>query len=93
LLNRGSSDGYDWQMTSFEDTPPMSTYLVAILVSDYQCRKGVARPSANRTVNVSVCTRSNALDELDVALDAAVELSEFFENYYGIEFPLEKLGK
>jgi aminopeptidase N len=71
----------------------MSTYLVAILISDYKCRQGEAHPTRIRTVNVSVCARANAQDELDVALEASVKMSEFFEKYYGIRFPLEKLGK
>jgi aminopeptidase N len=79
-------------ITEYEDTPPMSTYLVAIVVSDYECKKGTARPPGNSEVAIQVCARSNAQDELDLALDAAVKISEFFASYYGIEYPLPKLG-
>jgi aminopeptidase N len=84
---------YDWMVTEFEETPPMSTYLFAILVSDYDCLSAVARPP-NNEVAIRVCARSNAVkaNELDLALDASVKVSEFFEKYYGIKYPLSKLG-
>jgi aminopeptidase N len=80
-------------ITEFEDTPPMSSYLFALVVSDYSCRNGTARPSASREVDVRVCARSNVQDQLDLALETAVQVSEFFENYYGIQYPLSKIGK
>jgi aminopeptidase N len=71
----------------------MPTYLVALVVSDYSCRETIAHPILSKNVNVSVCARPNAYDQLDLAYNASVELLEFFEEYYNIAYPLKKLGK
>jgi aminopeptidase 2 len=71
----------------------MSTYLLAVVISDYECQSEVAKPSANRKIDINVCARSNAQDELALALEASVKVSEYFEQYYGIAYPLPKLGK
>jgi aminopeptidase N len=71
----------------------MSTYLLAIVVSDFKCKEGVAKPSDSHSVDIRVCARPNRYNDLDLAYDTAIQLSEFFENYYGIEYPLKKLGK
>ena len=72
----------------------MSTYLVALLISDYECvsnKSNMVLPPAN-TVDVDVCTRSNAMDQLDLAVEAAVKILEFFETFYVTKYPLPKLG-
>lgn len=89
----GPQDKYVWRRTTFQESVPMSTYLLAILIADYRCQDGVsnmALPPAN-TVNVSVCARPNAYDELDLALEAAVDILEFFETFYEAKYPLPKL--
>jgi aminopeptidase N len=70
----------------------MPTYLVAMVVSDYSCRKTIAHPILSKNVDVGVCARPNAYDQLDLAYNASVELLEFFEQYYNIAYPLSKLG-
>ena len=69
----------------------MSTYLLAIVVSDFKCRPGVSKPNDNRSVNFSVCARPNRYNDLDLAFETSLNLSAYFENYYGIEYPLKKL--
>lgn len=74
----------------------MSTYLLAILVADYRCIPGLANmplAPAGRTVDVSVCARPNAYDQLDLAFEASVKILEFFEGFYQAKYPLPKLGK
>jgi aminopeptidase N len=70
----------------------MSTYLVALIVSDFSCIKSTAKPSSARSVDVSVCARPNAIDQLGYALKEAIRLIEFFENYYNVPYPLPKCG-
>jgi aminopeptidase N len=79
-------------VTEYEDTPSMSSYLVAIVISEYECKNGTARPSAGREVDIRVCARSNAQDKLGLALEASIKTSEFFEKYLNIEYPMTKLG-
>ncbi|CAF0852077.1 unnamed protein product [Brachionus calyciflorus] len=84
------NDDYDWVLTEFKETVPMSTYLVAILISDFKCRDGLSQSSFSN-VKVKVCSRPNALDQLDLALNSSMEFLSFFENYYQVSYPLEKL--
>jgi aminopeptidase N len=93
ILFRKIENGYDWIETVYKETPTMSTYLLAVVISDYECKSETAKPSASRSISIRVCARSNAQDELDLALEASKKVSEFFEQYYGIEYPLSKLGK
>lgn len=71
----------------------MSTYLVAVIVSDFKCIQSTAHPVLSRSVSVAVCARPNALEQLGLALNASVQLLEFFESYYNVTYPLPKLGK
>ena len=71
----------------------MSTYLVALLISDYQCISGqsdMTLPPANK-LDVDVCTRPNAMDQLDLAQEASLRIVEFFETFYEAKYPLPKL--
>lgn len=70
----------------------MSTYLVAILVSDFRCKSGVARPPLTGRVAVSACAKPSSYHEIDFGHNAAIKLLEYFENLYQIEYPLPKLG-
>lgn len=86
-----SEDSYDWVTTEFQETVDMSTYLVALIVSDFECVQGIAHPPLSKRVEVNVCARPDAIDQLKYALDVAVKLTEFFEDYYKVEYPLAKL--
>lgn len=86
-----SGDNYNWMITEFHETVEMSTYLVALIVSDFACIQGVARPPISKRVDVSVCARPDAVDQLKYALDVALKLTEFFEGYYNVQYPLAKL--
>ena len=69
----------------------MSTYLLAFIVSDFECKEGYAEPPAGR-VNVSVCARPTANSQLTLAYNSSVTAIEFFEDFYKIAYPLPKLG-
>lgn len=69
----------------------MSTYLVAVLISDFRCKEGISQ-SDYSNVAVKVCARPNAFNELDLALDSSVNILAFFENFYQVKYPLAKLG-
>jgi len=71
---------------TFERTPKMSTYLVAMLVGDFVCRDG----SADGTT-VRVCTTPDKIGQAGFALQAAQQQLAFFNNYFGIKYPFGKL--
>ncbi len=72
--------------TTFETTPIMSTYLLAFVHGDIGYKESkTARGTAVRTY----ATPDN-VQFTDFALDVAVRTLEFYEDYFGIPYPLEK---
>lgn len=77
----------DMLVTRFETTPRMSSYLVAWVVGDLQ-KKTTTTQSG---VEVSIwSTRAHAPSSLDFALDIAARTIDFFNNYFGVPYPLPK---
>lgn len=74
--------------TTFETTPKMSTYLLAFVIGELQ---SVTTKTAHGTEVAIWSTPVHPLASLDFALDAAKRSVEFFENYFGIPYPLQKL--
>jgi aminopeptidase N len=73
--------------TSFEPTPKMSTYLLAFVMGELQ-RKTT---QTNRGTEVNVwATVAQPSESLDFALDASKRCIEYFEDYFGVEYPLPK---
>jgi len=70
----------------FATTPKMSSYLVALLVGDFVCRTGAAGSTP-----VRVCATPDKLGLTAFALAAAEQEVLFFNKYFGIKYPYEKL--
>ena len=70
----------------FAPTPKMSTYLVALLVGDFVCRSGAAGATPIR-----ICSTPDKLPLTAFALSAAQQQVAFFNDYFGIPYPYEKL--
>jgi aminopeptidase N len=70
----------------FAPTPKMSSYLVALLVGDFVCRSG----SAGNTP-IRVCATPDKVGLTAFALTAAEQEVNFYNNYFGIPYPYEKL--
>lgn len=73
--------------TTFEPTPRMSTYLLAFVTGDLH--KKSAKTKSGVEVNVWATT-VQPTESLDFALDAATRSIEYFEDYFGIPYPLPK---
>jgi aminopeptidase N len=72
--------------TTFETTPKMSTYLLAFVYGDMQSKE----TKTKNGVLVRVwSTRAHNIDALDFGLDVARRGIEFFEEYYGVPYPLK----
>ncbi|XP_054033774.1 endoplasmic reticulum aminopeptidase 1 [Dryobates pubescens] len=70
----------------FDTTVRMSTYLVAFIVSDF---KSISKMSSHG-VKVSVYSVPEKISQAEYALEAAVKLLDFYEDYFGIPYPLPK---
>lgn len=75
-------------VTSFEQTPRMSTYLLAWVVGDMHHKS--AKTKTGVDVNVWATSAQDA-SHFDFALDYAVKSIEFFEDYFDIPYPLPKI--
>jgi aminopeptidase N len=71
---------------TFFTTPKMSTYLVAFLVGDFQCTTGSSDGVAIRS-----CATPDKVALTPYALDVAEHVLHYYNNYFGIPYPLKKL--
>jgi aminopeptidase N len=71
---------------TFERTPKMSTYLVALLVGDFVCREG----SSDGTP-IRICSTPDKRELTGFALEAATQQLKFYNEYFGITYPFGKL--
>lgn len=74
-------------VTTFETTPRMSSYLLAWVVGEMHKKS----TKTKRGIDVSVwATPAQPPESLDFALDIATRTIDFYENYFGVEYPLAK---
>jgi aminopeptidase N len=85
-------DAGDWlpdgkhHTVTFETTPKMSTYLLAFVVGDFQCTSG-----EQDGVKLRICATPDKVKLTPFALDVAKFALHYYDNYFGIHFPLKKL--
>ena len=72
---------------TFAETPVMSTYLLAFVIGDLT---HIEKEAASGT-RVGVWTTQGKEEQGRFALDTSVKLLSFFNDYFGIPYPLEKL--
>ena len=70
----------------FARTPRMSTYLVAFLVGDFQCVAG-----SSDGVPIRACATPDQVQYGRFALQAAEFVLHYYDNYFGIHYPMPKL--
>ncbi len=71
----------------FTSTPVMSTYLLAFVIGDFE----YLEKKTKRGVRVRVYTTAGKKNQGQFALSCAVRSIDFYEEYFGIEYPLEVL--
>lgn len=79
----------DFVMSTFETTVPMSTYLVAYCVSDFEYKEAVV--SMKDEVKFRIYARRDAMDQVDYAAEVGPKVLKFYEDYFQIKFPLPKI--
>ncbi len=77
----------DQLITRFETTPRMSSYLVAWVAGDLQKKTAQSKSG----VEVSIwSTKAHDASNLDFALGIATRTIDFFNDYFGVPYPLPK---
>lgn len=70
----------------FATTKQMSTYLVAMLIGEFQCVEGGVDG-----IPIRVCATPGKQRLGQYALEAAQAVVHFYDGYYGIKYPFQKL--
>lgn len=73
---------YEWD--HYEKSVPMSTYLVAFIVSDFEALRSESR-------NFTVWARKEAINQSNYSLTIGPKILEYYEDYFKIKFPLPKM--
>jgi aminopeptidase N len=74
------------KLVRFAESPIMSTYLLAIMVGEFECVEAQAEGTL-----VRVWTTPGKKDQGRFALDVSSRLLNFYNHYFGIPYPLPKL--
>mgnify|MGYP001228587325 CR=1 FL=1 len=82
-----SNTGSGLKAVTFNTTPIMSTYLLAFIVGDLSC---IEKRSDSGTL-IRVWTTKGKEHQGRFALETSLELLDFYNNYFGIAYPLPKL--
>uniref|UniRef100_A0A673MPW6 Aminopeptidase n=1 Tax=Sinocyclocheilus rhinocerous TaxID=307959 RepID=A0A673MPW6_9TELE len=73
----------------FDTTVKMSTYLVAFIICDFQ---SISKTSQHG-IEISVYTVPEKISQAEYALNTAVTLLDFYDDYFDIPYPLPKHGE
>ena len=78
--------GYVWD--NYEESVPMSTYLVAFVVSNFGNEESPKADPSDPTFRI--WARQNALDQIAYAKDIGPKMLKHFEDYFNVKYPLPK---
>jgi aminopeptidase N len=86
LLSDVPGPGTGKHTLTFSPSPKMSTYLVALAVGDWACVTG----GADR-IPIRICGTPDRKDQLAFALQASEFAMKYYNRYFSIKYPFEKL--
>ncbi|KAB0800625.1 hypothetical protein PPYR_05232 [Photinus pyralis] len=76
-----------WVWDRYEETVPISTYLIAFVVSDFEYKES---PPNNNSAVFRIWARSNAINQVEFAKNVGPKCLQFYENFFDIKYPLPK---
>ncbi|XP_050744358.1 aminopeptidase N isoform X2 [Drosophila biarmipes] len=79
----------DYIWTYFEESVPMSTYLVAYSVNDFANKPSTLPNGAL----FRTWARPNAIDQCDFAAEFGPRVLQYYEQFFGIKYPLPKIDQ
>lgn len=76
----------------FNASVPMSTYLACFIVSDFKFKNETVQAGGiGKDIPLRVFATAGQLDKVDFALDTGKKMTEYYIQYFQIEYPLPKL--
>lgn len=76
-----------YKVVEFASTPRMSTYLLAFIIGEFEFIEGYTKDK----VQVRVFTTAGKKHQAKFALDVAIKSLEFYNEYFGVAYPLPVL--
>ncbi|XP_064404394.1 aminopeptidase Ey-like [Halichondria panicea] len=76
--------------THFQSSVKMSTYLVAFIVSDFECMGVNITENRSQPLRIRVCSNPLIVDKTEYALRVAMDVIQFYERRFNISYPLPK---
>ncbi|KAF7268819.1 hypothetical protein GWI33_018165 [Rhynchophorus ferrugineus] len=89
LVTEPMKEKTGWYWDRFDISVPMSTYLVAYVVSDFEYKEAEPLEDFNN-VTFKIWARSDALNQVDFAKEVGPKALRFFEKFFNIDYPLPK---
>ncbi|XP_014240292.1 aminopeptidase N isoform X2 [Cimex lectularius] len=86
-LNQVPMEDNEWVWSNFAETVPMSTYLVAWVVSEFD--KKVAPD--NGDITFRIWAREEAVEQVDFASEVGPKVLKHFEKLFDLKYPLPKV--
>ena len=86
-ISSEADEGGGLKRVTFGETPPMSTYLLAFIVGDLK----YVEDTASGGTSIRIWTTAGNEEKGRFALDVSVRLLDYFNDYFGIPYPLDKL--
>ncbi|GLV42082.1 uncharacterized protein CBL_04959 [Carabus blaptoides fortunei] len=80
-------DKKNWVLDRYEESVPMSTYLVAFVVSDFGYKTSQMEHS---NITFNIWARKSALDQVEFAKEVGPKALRFYEEFFNINYPLPK---
>ncbi len=87
LVASETLQGYGLKAVRFQETPVMSTYLLAFIVGELEAVEGHAEDGTL----IRVCATPGRAEQGRFALDTAKRVLAYYNDYFGIPYPLKKL--
>ena len=77
-----------WKAVTFERTPAMATYLVALYAGEFETLEG-----EQDGVKLRIITTEGKRESARYALESTKRVLAYYNNYFGIRYPLPKLDQ
>uniref|UniRef100_T1GQI9 Aminopeptidase n=1 Tax=Megaselia scalaris TaxID=36166 RepID=T1GQI9_MEGSC len=93
MPEKSSNDiGNNLKEVLFEDSVPMSTYLSCFIVSDFDyIEETVKANNVGNDFQMRVFATPEQKNKMDFALESGVKITEYYIDYFKVEYPLPKL--